>query len=154
MANPFIALEADNSSTETTISDLPPLEEFAWDFANNRYIYDGNGRIKTVYENEALKVWIYKMLKVERYRFNVYVHGIYNDEANYGVMLEKYIGKYPNNEKTAGLIRREIYDAILANPYVTKINSLEIAELKNEHLTLSMDLTSIYGNLNLSSVII
>ena len=145
MANPFVTLEED--AEETTADELPELEEYAWDFDKNTFRYDSNGKFITVYENEALKVWIYKCLKCERYRYNVYRHGEYNDICNYGVYLEKYIGVNPNNEKTAGAIKKEIREGISANPYVQKINYINIVEMEKENLTLELSLTSIYGDL-------
>ena len=150
MANPFVALESTENTTTT--EELPLLEEYAWDFNKNCYSKDVNGNLKTVYENEALKIWIYKMLKCERYRYNVYCHGAYNDICNYGVYLEEYIGKNPNNEKTAGMIKKEIREAILANPYIEKIDYLEIGEIKHEKLTLNLGITSIYGKLEMSGI--
>ena len=87
--NPFVKMERQKVKTENT---LPLLKEFAWNFDKDTFIYKNDGTIQTVKENEALKVWIYKALKTERYRFEAYLHGIYNLESNYGVELEKYIG--------------------------------------------------------------
>ncbi|MBR1728033.1 MAG: DUF2634 domain-containing protein [Selenomonadaceae bacterium] len=148
MANPFISMEVDESTT-TVAESLPELEEFAWDFEKNCFLRDVNGNLKTVYDNEALKVWIYKCLKSERYRYTCYIHGRQAEHCYYGVLLEKYIGKYPNNEATAMQIKKEIREAILANPYVMTINYIEIHELKKEKLILNMSLESIYGELEI-----
>ncbi|MBP3723220.1 MAG: DUF2634 domain-containing protein [Selenomonadaceae bacterium] len=147
MANPFIAMDA--SVVETTEEELPYLEEYAWDFEHNCFRYDKNGNHIIVTETEAIKVWVYKCLKCERFLYNVYRHGVYNDRCNYGVWLEKYIGKNPNDEKTASAVRKEIRAAILANPYIETIDYLEIASLDGDTLTLNMGLTSIYGSLEM-----
>ena len=67
MADPFVALAsgADASSRET----LPLLSEYGYDFEKHRFRYDENGNNITVTEDEALKVWIYKALMTERYRY-------------------------------------------------------------------------------------
>ncbi len=150
MANPFIAMEA--TAEETAASELPYLEEYAWDFDHDRFRYDANGNHIIVTEKEAIKVWIYKCLKCERFMYNAYRHGIFNDRCNYGVWLEKYIGKNPNNEKTATAIRKEIRDAILANPYIEKIDYLEIDSVKGDTVTFNMGLTSIYGGLEMKGL--
>lgn len=150
MANPFIAMEA--ATEETAAAELPYLEEYAWDFDKNCFRYDANGNHIIVTETEAIKVWIYKCLKCERFMYNVYRHGIYNDRCNYGVWLEKYIGKYANNEKTASAVRKEIKDAILANPYIEKIDYIEIASIKGDTLTLNMGLVSVYGSLEMKGL--
>ena len=56
--NPFVKMEKARVENE-----LPLLKEFAWDFDKDRFIYKTDGTIRTVKENEALKVWIYKALK-------------------------------------------------------------------------------------------
>ena len=76
------------------------------------------------------------------------------DRCNYGVDLEKYIGAYPNNEKTATLIKREIREALIANPYITSVDYIEVHELKHEKLTLNVGITSIYGNLEIENITI
>lgn len=150
MANPFIAMEA--ATEETAAAELPYLEEYAWDFDKNCFRYDANGNHIIVTETEAIKVWVYKCLKCERFMYNVYRHGIYNDRCNYGVWVKKYIGKYANNEKTASAVRKEIKDAILANPYIEKIDYIEIASIKGDTLTLNMGLVSVYGSLEMKGL--
>lgn len=150
MANPFIAMET--TEEESATSELPYLQEYAWDFEHNRFRYDANGNHIIVTETEAIKVWVYKCLKCERFMYNVYRHGIYNDRCNYGAWLEKYIGKNPNNEKTASAVRKEIRDAILANPYIESIDYLEIDSIKSDTLVLNMGLTSIYGSLEMKGL--
>ena len=66
--------------------------------------------------------------------------------------LEKYIGKNPNNEKTASAVRTEIRDAILANPYIESIDYLEIDSIKSDTLVLNMGLTSIYGSIEMKGL--
>ena len=79
MADPFVALAsgADTSARET----LPLLSEYGYDFEKHRFRYDENGNNITVTEDEALKVWIYKALMTERYRYLAY-----HDE--YGITIE------------------------------------------------------------------
>ena len=86
-------------------------------------------------------------MKTERYRYEAYKHGVYNASDNYGVELEQFIGKNPNNVETATKIKRYIHDGLIVNPYITKIDSIDITERKGDSLTLTVNLTSIYGNL-------
>ena len=100
MANPFIAGPITQVSKSYT-ANLPELQELAWDFNHDTFVHDNDGRLKTVTGNEALKVWIYKALKTERYRYMAYLHGDYNAEGNYGTELERFIGTRPNSEISA-----------------------------------------------------
>ena len=78
---PFIGTEIEVEETE-----LPLFEQPAWDFNNDKFIYDGNGFHVIVTGKEALKVWIYKALKTERYSYIAY-------SWQYGIELHPFIGK-------------------------------------------------------------
>lgn len=143
--NPFVL--GNTEQNNYTQKNLPELQEYAWDFLHDTFRLTPEGQHIIVTENEALKVWIYKALKTERYRYEAYKHGVYNASDNYGVELEKFIGKNPNNVETATKIKRYIHDGLIVNPYITKIDSIDITERKGDSLTLTVNLTSIYGNL-------
>jgi hypothetical protein len=135
------------SQTSNMDDLLPPLKEYAWDFVHNKFRYRTDGIIQIVEENEALKIWIYKALKTERYRYEAYLHGVYNLDSNYGIELEKYIGVYPNNSRTATIIEQRIRECLSINPYIKNINYIRIDDMRKDNLIISLGLTSIYGNL-------
>lgn len=133
MANPFI-----NSTSETTVSTnkLPYLTEYAWDFENDRFLKNADGQHVIVTENEALKVWIYKTLKTERFRYVAY-------HDSYGIELEKYIGQ--NNIKNVGeMIKADIREGLLVNPYIVSIDSMTITQQEKDVIEITIALTSIY----------
>lgn len=142
MANPFIAMQATTNNSST--SNLPRLKEFAWDFEHNRFLLDVKGNFREVEENEALKVWIYKALKTQRYRFECYRHGIMDTDSDYGIDLEKYIGQ-TNDVTNAGYIIEEVRSCLAVNPYIKSIDSIEVSERKKDVLSIDVVLTSIYG---------
>ncbi|BAL85210.1 phage related protein (plasmid) [Selenomonas ruminantium subsp. lactilytica TAM6421] len=146
MSNPFVA-GIQPAKIDSTQDNLPLLQEFAWDMEHDTFCYDSRGRHYIVTENEALKIWIYKCLKTERYRYEAYRHGIYDADGDYGIELEEYIGTHPNNEKTAAEICQIIRESLAINPYIVKINSIDITERKGDKLALLINLTSIYGEL-------
>lgn len=142
MSNPFISAEP---AAEEAANDLPLLKEWGWDFQHDCFIYNDRGVHVTVTENEALKVWIYKCLKTERYLYDCYRHGIYDADCDYGVELEQYIGKSKNNEETADQITIRIKEAFSVNPYILSVDAIDIVEMKGDQLKLQISLTSIYG---------
>ena len=141
--NPFLQM---NTEIETE-DNLPLLKEFGWDFVHDTFLYNNDGTLKEVIENEALKVWIYKALKTERYRHEAYLHGIYNNDSSYGVELEQYIGNYSNTNKTATLICKKIKECLQINPYIKSIDYVDIESIDGDKLTISLKVMSIYGNL-------
>lgn len=141
--NPFVL---GKSTAQDTTQDLPVLQEYGWDFLHDTFRLTPEGQHIIVTENEALKVWIYKALKTERYRYEAYKHGVYNASDNYGVELEQFIGKSTNNEQSATVIKRYIEEGLSVNPYIKKINSIDVSERKGDKLVLTVNLTSVYGN--------
>lgn len=137
MADPFVALasEADANIRET----LPLLSEYGDDFEKHRFRYDENGNNITVTEDEALKVWIYKALMTERYRYLAY-----HDE--YGVTIEPYQGTMPNNVYTADQIRQNIREGLAVNPYIARINRVDVERREKDDLFIVVDVTSIYSD--------
>lgn len=133
MANPFI-----NSTADTVVSTnkLPYLTEYAWDFENDRFLKNADGQHIIVSENEALKVWIYKTLKTERFRYVAY-------HDSYGIELEKYIGQ--NNIKNVGeMIKADIKEGLLVNPYIVSIDNMTITKQEDDIIEITITLTSIY----------
>ncbi|WP_196606491.1 DUF2634 domain-containing protein [Pectinatus frisingensis] len=142
MSNPFVS-GTSNSIASIINNNLPIYTEYAWDFANDRFIYN-MGQHKIVTENEALKVWIYKTLKTERWHYLAY------DNA-YGIELEKFIGTHTNNSDSAGEIEQYIKEALLINPYIKSIDKIQ-AGVNDDKLSYAIYLTTIYGTLNVKSV--
>lgn len=65
---PFISPEVLESGQA---SELPMFREYAYDFENNRLLLrDGNTYL--VEGNEALRIWIFKALSTERFRYTAY----------------------------------------------------------------------------------
>lgn len=138
MANPFVFGSTNNTAES---SALPEFKEYAWDFANNTFIYDDTGRHKIVTRNEAIKIWVYKALLTERYRYRAYFD-------DYGAELEHFIGTVPNDDKQAGEVYRYIEEALLVNPYILEVENVSV-EQAGKAITLDIALATIYGSATL-----
>lgn len=138
MANPFVSGSSVATENERT---LEPFREYAWDFEHDTFIMEG-GKPKVVTENEALKVWIYKTLKTERWRYRAY------DNA-YGVELDQFIGQTPNTADTSMEVKRYIKEALLINPYIHTIDEITFSNDKDV-LEFSITLTTIYGEMEVT----
>lgn len=136
MANPFVAGPAPENAG-STVPELPTFTEYAWDFDHDCFKHDSAGNHITVTENEALKVWVYKLLKTPRYRYLAY----YDD---YGLILEDYIGKTPNDEVEASNLFAEIKKAIMVNPYIKDVMNTGM-DSHEKNVQISLELTTIYG---------
>jgi len=140
MSNPFVS--GTTTANNTVTDSLDTFQEYAWDFDNDCFIFE-NGKHKIVTENEAMKVWIYKTLKTERWRYRAY------DNA-YGIELEQFIGASANNADNAAEVERYINESLLINPYIKSIDSI-IFTNESDVLEFTIELTTIYGPLMVSS---
>ena len=93
--------------------------------------------MKIVTRNEAIKVWVYKVLQTERFRYGAY----YDD---YGLDLEKFVGKVPNDEINANELYNAVKETLLVNPYILAVNNISVEQV-NKKIILNLELTTVYG---------
>lgn len=135
---PFI--NGDDGLLEVSNNNLPLYKECAWDFVNDKAIFvDGSPKI--VYKNEGIKVWIYKTIKTNRYQHEIY-------SWDYGCEIESLIGKGFEVGFIKSETQRYIEEALLINPYITKINKIDV-EFSKDILTAYVDLETVYGRLDM-----
>ncbi len=126
---PFINPES------TTTTELPIFQEYAFDYVD-KCLKTVNGLTYLVEKNEALKIWIYKVLHTERYRYLAY-------SSSFGSEIESLIGKV-NSTILEAEMKRFIIEAIMVNPYIKEISEFKFftngSEFEVEFLV-----TTIYG---------
>ncbi len=135
---PFIEIDEELEIEE---SEVPLAKEYAWDFARNDFKYK-NGRMYFVEGNEAIKIWLWKLFKTNRFRKLIY-------SWDYGNELEELIGQgftqgYLNSEA-----ERYVREAIEYNldRYVTDISDMEIS-FTDSTLDISCTVITIYGEVD------
>ena len=138
---PFVGSVSETASTGTEEENLPLLTEYAWDFNVDKFLYDGDGHHIVVTGQEALKVWIYKALKTERY-----VHEAYS--WSYGIELKPFIGKVMGVKERYSELRRVIVECLMVNPYIRNIDSVAFSQ-DGPSVTCNITLTSIYGEVSM-----
>ena len=141
MANPFVAMN--NPQAANSNESLPLFVEYGYDFEKQRFRYDEKGQNLMVTENEALKVWIYKAILTERYRYLAY-------DDSYGITIEPYQGRVPNSRYTAEQISQNIREGLLTNPYIVRINHIGVEKRERDDLVITVDVTSIYSEESLT----
>ena len=140
MSGIFPFINGDDGIPDNNYADLPVYKECAWDFVNDKAIFvDGSPKI--VYKNEAIKVWIYKAIKTNRYQHEIY-------SWDYGSEIESLIGKGFEVGFIKSETQRYIEEALLVNPYITKINKIDV-EFNKDVLTAYVDLETVYGRLDM-----
>ena len=116
---------------------LPIPKDIAIDFTTGNPIIENNDFV-IVEKDEAIKVWCYYALKINKDRFIIY-------SPQYGSTLEEMIGNnYVDNDKYE--LEKKVNDCLLVSPYIKSVDKVE-AEFNSETGELSGDIyiTTIYS---------
>lgn len=127
---PFISQD---EVVETT--ELPIYKEYAYDFEENK-LKTTNGQTYLVEKNEAIKIWIYKSIKSERFRYLAY-------SEVYGCEVDTLIGKV-RNDILYSEIKRFIIEALMINPYIEELNNFVFSNIKST-VFVNFECTTVYG---------
>ena len=130
---PFISpeiLEADQNSNR------PLFREYAYDFENNRLLLR-NGNTYLVEGNEALRIWIFKALITERFRYTAY-------DSAFGSEIHTLIGSPSHSEVVKSEIKRLVIEALMVNPYISEISDFVFTQTKSGIQT-DFTCTTVYG---------
>ena len=131
---PFITPTSSDSGDNT--ASLPMFREYAYDYENNCLLLrDGNTYL--VEGNEALRIWIFKALATERFRYTAY-------DAAFGSEIETLPGKSLNNEIANSELKRFITEAIMVNPYIVELSNFQFTQSLSG-TTVSFDCETVYG---------
>lgn len=140
MIFPDVAQQTVSTAAVLSTSALTLAKEYAFDFEKNDFLLV-DGKNKIVSGMEAVKVWIFKALQTERYRYLAY-------SWNYGNELEDLIGQGFSNEVLESEIERCIKEALLINPYITSITNFSV--INGSELKATFTVNTIYGEVNMN----
>lgn len=121
------------------------LEEETEEYYPREYGIDfSTGKLtgKIVEGKEALAVWLYLALKIERYKFYTY-------SWDYGNELNSLIGKNYSQDHMDSEVKRMITDCIEENPYIEGIENLKV-DRTDEGLFISFLILTDYGEEEMS----
>ena len=129
--------------TKTEVEEIPIFKEYAIDFKTGEYLKDENNDIKVLEKNEALKVWIFKALKTERFRYA----DVHSD--NYGSELETNIGTIYQKSVKDALMINQIRDTLLVNPYILECYNFDISNEDEYVPQITFNVKTVYGKLKM-----
>lgn len=122
------------------VTTLPKASEWAWDFENYEFARNDAGQFYKVYDNEAIKIWIWKIFKTWQ------EHEIIHTPA-YGSDLWSLIGQGFSRgftESEARRIAREALENSLGG-YIRAIGTIDV-KMIGSRLHLKIPITTIYDN--------
>ena len=130
---PFIG---DIDVPQGTSEELPLAKEYKWGFENDEFALQ-DGKFIIVEGIEAVKVWVYKVLKIAKNRYLIY-------SDSYGNDLEKLIGRQQNSGLIKSLGQRYLRECLLINPYIINVKNIS-ADFEDDILELSFTIETVYG---------
>ena len=119
---------------------LPMYREWAFDFEKEE-LKKKHGKYYLVEGNEALKIWIYKALKTERYIFVAYT-------KNYGSEVSTLIGIVEDEDILFSEISRYIEESLLVNPYIISVSDFNFSRSKSSEVDVRFNVNTIYGSMD------
>ena len=128
------------NETETQESELPLFKEMAIDFETGEPIIKNN-EVVTLEGPEALKVWIWKVLKTERYKYKAYTD-------NYGNELKEQLGTIYDKTIKDAILENEIRECLGVNPYIIRLHSFSIETPEGmQHPYIYFSVDTVYGTI-------
>ena len=128
--------------TVAKISDekrLPMYREWAFDFEREE-LKIKHGKYYLVEGNEALKIWIYKALKTERFIFNAYSN-------KYGNEVSILIGTVEDEDILFSEISRYIEESLLVNPYIISVGDFIFSHISGGKIVTKFSVKTVYGEI-------
>lgn len=129
-----------SKETEKTEQVLPLFKEMAIDFETGEPIIKNN-EIVTLEGVEALKVWVWKILKTERNKYVAY-------SESYGNDLKENIGQIYDETVRRAVIQNEIINCLMVNPYITNVNNFQVeSDAEKRYPIFYFSVSTIYGEI-------
>lgn len=107
---------------ENPILEREGFCEYAYDFENNELL-TRNGEHYYVYGNEAMKIWIYKCMLTDRFRYSAYTD-------RFGTEVYTLIGEVISTKLKEAEVKRYITEAIMVHPFMVSINKMILKSVK------------------------
>lgn len=127
--------DLDETMTEEAEQELPVPMDWAIDFETGELDLK-NGRPYQAEGMEALKVWVWKMLKTPR--------NVYEYSADLGQEFDQLIGT-TDYDLAEDNLQFLIKDALEMSPYIVEVNGFQFARMGSE-FQVSFTVNTVYGD--------
>lgn len=108
------------ASTANNTTDLGSTYQF--DFETGEFVLV-DGKLVPVSDVNAIKEWVQKCLRTERFKFKIYAR---DDKNEYGVTIEDLIGSVLPRAFIESELKREISEALTRHPRISSITDLSV----------------------------
>lgn len=118
------------------------FKEYAVDLKTMKLKYSSDGKNIILTGNEALKVWIYKVLNTVKDRYKAY-------SSDYGTQTEELIGYNYTDELMKIELKRDVENALKYNKYILGIENFN-SEIEGSLVTANFKVNTIYGEVDIN----
>jgi hypothetical protein len=141
---PFLDIPPESLKQGSVTTNLPLYQDYAWDFVLNEPVLV-NGDPVLLSGNEALKVWIYKALKTQRYRYLAH-------SWNFGNELEdQLLGSSLSAKAKQAEAERLLRETLFVSPYIKGVQNVAVTTTTSDVLQVSCTVITIYGEVNVNA---
>lgn len=121
--------------------DIPTIgKSFLFDFKKGEFVMK-DGKLVILEGIEALKMWITKVIRTEKFRFRIYENTGFEDDEQYGVLLEDLIGSSFDREFIEAEIEREVTEALLLHEFIISVDEWQF-ERNSKKMTITFAVTT------------
>lgn len=114
---------------------------FLYDYKKGEFILE-DGKMVAVTGIKAVEAWIEKLIRTEKFRFNVY------DNVDYAVSIEELIGSTWPRGFVEAEIKREITEAAVSNTYIEDLTEWSF-ERDGSYLVINFTVITVEGVLEM-----
>lgn len=132
------------TGTQEGAQELALCREAAWDYENDRPIFR-QGKPVEVTGKAAVQVWIWKALRTDRFRYEIYTWA-------YGSEFGGLIGQTYTDTLKRAEAPRYLRECLLINPYITAVKNINV-EFEKGRLYVSGTAQTIYGEVAINAAI-
>ena len=124
--------------------DFPLYREAAWDFERDIPIFRG-GEPVAVEGRDALKVWIWRVLRTPRFKYEIYTWA-------YGSEFESLLGQACSDAVKTAEAPRYLRECLLVNPYITAVKDIAVS-FEAGQLNVTGTAETVYGEVKVNAVV-
>jgi len=135
-----VTIESYDTVVAEAVTNVARKKSFNFDFTAGDFVIK-DGKVEVIEGIEALKIWILKLIKTEKFKFKIYETGLVDE---YGITLLDLIhGDYPYFFIKSE-IQRELTEGILKNTEVLTVTDFVFIREKRT-LSVTFNIKTIYG---------
>ena len=122
---PTIDIEENLTSDETSNNSFG--KTYLFDFDQGEFVLK-DGKLVIASELEAIKQWVTKIIRTEKFKFKIYEKEVEEKNKEYGITFRNLLGKKLPKEMIRSEIKRELTDVLTKHPKIKTLSEFKIIQ--------------------------